>query len=266
MKQTMSRVLLLHWNVGEAKERAEWLRRAGFQVDALTPRGGPDLRAVRKNPPDAFVIDLGRIPSQGRDAAIWLRHQKATRLVPIVFVDGDPGKVARVRKLLPDAYYTEWNRIGAALRRALKRRPKDPVVPGMLEGYSGTPLPKKLGVRAGTVVALLGPPPRFERKLGALPENVRLKSQARGHANLIVLFVKSGADLRRRFPAAARALAEGGGLWIAWPKKASGVTTDLSQTDVRRFGLGAGFVDYKICAIDETWSGLLFARRRSKRR
>jgi hypothetical protein len=136
----------------------------------------------------------------------------------------------------------------------------------MLDGYSGTPLPKKLGVRAGAVVTLLGAPPGFERKLGALPEKVRLKRQARGKANLIVLFLKSRAELDRRFPVAARALAEGGGLWIAWPKKASGVTTDLTQATVRRFGLGAGFVDYKICAIDETWSGLLFARRRSKRR
>jgi hypothetical protein len=232
----------------------------------LTPRGGPDLRAVRQNPPDAFVIDLGRIPSQGRDAAIWLRHQKATRLVPIVFVDGDPDKVKRVRQLLPDAGYTEWRRIRGTLRRAIEHRPKKPVVPGMLDGYSGTPLPKKLGVRAGAVVTLLGAPPGFERKLGALPEKVRLKRQARGKANLIVLFLKSRAELDRRFPVAARALAEGGGLWIAWPKKASGVTTDLTQATVRRFGLGAGFVDYKICAIDETWSGLLFARRRSKRR
>ena len=70
--------------------------------------------------------------------------------------------------------------------------------------------------------------------------------------------------MRRRFPAAAGCLAEGGGLWIAWPKKASGVATDLTQATVRSFGLGSDFVDYKICAIDETWSGLLFARRTSQ--
>jgi hypothetical protein len=70
--------------------------------------------------------------------------------------------------------------------------------------------------------------------------------------------------MKRRFPAAAHCLAAGGGLWIAWPKKASGVATDLTQAVVRSFGLGSDFVDYKICAIDETWSGLLFARRKKK--
>ena len=74
--------------------------------------------------------------------------------------------------------------------------------------------------------------------------------------------MKSRAELARRFPVAARGLAAGGGLWIAWPKKASGVSTDLTQGHVREFGLESGFVDYKICAIDDTWSGLQFARRR----
>jgi hypothetical protein len=77
-----------------------------------------------------------------------------------------------------------------------------------------------------------------------------------------MLFAKSHAEMRRRFAAAERALAEGGGMWIAWPKKSSGVATDLTQNDVRRYGLDAGLVDYKIAAIDETWSGLLFARRK----
>ncbi|MCP4662787.1 MAG: DUF3052 domain-containing protein [bacterium] len=132
-----------------------------------------------------------------------------------------------------------------------------------MDGYSGTPLPKKLGIRAGSVVALLGAPAGFERKLGELPEGVRLKKQARGHADVILLFARSRANLEARFPAAARALAEGGGLWIVWPKKASGVASDLTLPAVRAFGLGSGFVDYKICAVDETFSGLLFARRRS---
>ena len=121
-----------------------------------------------------------------------------------------------------------------------------------MEAYSGTPLPKKLGVREGAVVALLG----------ALPVGVRLQEQARSRAHLIVLFAKSRAELERRLPAAIRALAEGGRLWVAWPKKASGVAARLTQADVRSVGLGAGLVDYKVCAIDATWSGLCFARRR----
>jgi hypothetical protein len=197
---------------------------------------------------------------------VWLRRQKATRHIPLVLAGGAPETLARVRELLPDAAYTEWDRIGAALRKAIRSRPAEPIVPEIPHFYSGTPLPKKLGIKAGSVVALLGAPPGFERTLGPLPEEVRLRRQARGHPDLILLFVKSAAELARRFPAAARAMADGGSLWIVWrPKKASGVASDLDQAAVRAFGLAAGFVDYKICAVDETWSGLRFARRRGRR-
>jgi hypothetical protein len=126
-------------------------------------------------------------------------------------------------------------------------------------------LPKKLGIKPGSVVALLGAPKGFEKTLGALPDDVRLRNQARGRSNVTLLFAKSRAVLERRFPAAARALDEGGRLWLLWPKKASGVATDLNQNEVRAFGLAQSFVDFKISAIDETWSGLCFTRRRGKR-
>lgn len=136
-------------------------------------------------------------------------------------------------------------------------------MPGTMDGYSGTPLPKKLGIRAGSVVALLGASARFEQTLDALPDNVRLQKHARGRADVIILFAKSRTDLDRRLSAAIRALAKGGRLWIAWPKKASGVPCDVTETVVRELGLGAGLVDYKISAMDETWSGLCFTRRRT---
>lgn len=79
---------------------------------------------------------------------------------------------------------------------------------------------------------------------------------------MIVLFARSCAELARRFPAAQRALADGGGLWVAWPKQAAGVVTDLGKTEVREHGLAAGLVDDKVCAVDDTWSGLRFRRRR----
>ena len=101
----------------------------------------------------------------------------------------------------------------------------------------------------------------FEKTLDNLPDGVRLRRDARGRPDRIVLFVKSVKELAKRFPVAARALAPGGGLWIAWPKKASGLETDLTQQHVREYGLDREFVDYKICAIDPTWSGLQFARR-----
>jgi CheY-like chemotaxis protein len=258
----VARIRLFHWNAAEGNQRAEELRRAGHEVDYQVALGPVDLRAMRECPPDAFVIDLARTPSQGRDVALALRQQKATRAAPLVFVEGDPEKTARVRELLPDAVYTPWPGVGGALERAMRQPPPKPLTPGVLAGYSGTPLPKKLGIRAGARVALLGAPEGFEDTLGTLPEGVRIVRTGRGRPQLILLFAKSRAGLERRFPAAARALADGGGLWIVWPKKASGVVSDLGENEVRGFGLAAGFVDYKICAVDHTWSGLQFARRK----
>jgi CheY-like chemotaxis protein len=256
------RVLLIHWNAAEAKERASRLRKAGYAVDCHSDESGGTLGGARANPPDAFVIDLGRLPAQGRALAVWLRQQKNTRRVPIVFIEGDPEKTRLARKAMPDAEYTDWRRIRGSLRRAIERPPADPVVPGTMDGYSGTPLPKKLGIKSGCVLALLGAPKGFDKTLGKLPGGVRLKRQARGEADVIILFANSLADLNRRFGGAAKSLVEGGRLWIAWPKKASGVATDLTQTAVRRHGLDAGLVDYKIGAIDSTWSGLCFTQRR----
>jgi len=193
------------------------------------------------------VIDLSRLPSHGLAVAGWLRQTKATRRVPIVFVGGD---AARAKKLLPDATYTEWSRIRSALRRAIAHPPGKPVVPGTMDAYSGTPLPKKLGVE-GRTVALIGAPDGFARTIG-------VRSQRKG--DVVILFSRSMADLRRRFAAAAHAA--GARLWLAWPKKTSGLACDLGELEVRAFGLARRWVDFKICAIDATWSGLAFARRR----
>ena len=260
----MSRVALIHWNAVEAQERAQRLRSAGHRAELPDGQSGAAIRALRENPPEAFVIDLSRIPSQGVAVATLLRQQKATRPVPIVFVDGDRDRIARARQMLPDAEHTTWNEIREALERALGNPPENPVVPGTMDGYSGTPLAKKLGIRADAVVLLLGAPPGFERKLGALPDGVKLGKRAQGKSNLILLFTTSQADLRRRFPVAQRTMADRAGMWIAWPKQASGVATDLREPQVRAFGLAAGLVDYKVCAIDAIWSGLLFTERRTK--
>jgi hypothetical protein len=223
------------------------------------------LQGVRKDPPEAFVVDLSRRPSEGLAIAIELRRLAATRRVPIVLAGGDPDKMARAERLLPDAVFTEWSRIRTALRQAIKNPPADPIVPGTMDAYSGTPLPRKLGIQPGTAVALLGAPAGFERTLGTLPEGVRLRRHGRGTADMTVFFAKSRAELDRRLRGLVRATTEGTSLWIAWPKQASGVVSDLSEKVVRATGLAAGLVDFKICAIDETWSGLRFTRRRSRR-
>jgi len=256
------RVLLIHWNAAEAKQRAELLRDAGYRVDHTIPSSMEFFGELRSSPPAAVVIDLSRLPSHGRDIALGIRHKKATRQIPLVFVGGEAEKVERVRGMLPDAVYTEWSRIRGSLKQAILRPPRDPIVPkSMLEGYSGKPLASKLGIKANSVVALDGAPPGFRETLGDLPEGVRLTKQAGRECGLTLWFVRSRGELHRRMRPMA-ACAEGAPLWIVWPKQASGMGSDVSQQQVREAGLAAGLVDYKVCAVDATWSGLLFRRRK----
>ncbi|MBA3341337.1 MAG: DUF3052 domain-containing protein [Gemmatimonadaceae bacterium] len=134
----------------------------------------------------------------------------------------------------------------------------------MDSGYSGTPLPKKLGIREGTRVALVAAPKGFSDLLGALPLRAKVTRSGSGEADVILLFVTRVAALLDAFPAAAARMPGGGGmLWVAWPKKGSATATDLSFDVVQKLGLDAGLVDTKICAINATWSGLRFSRRRT---
>jgi hypothetical protein len=126
-------------------------------------------------------------------------------------------------------------------------------------GYSGTPLPQKLGIKNGARVRLSSAPPDFARTIGVVP-------RARGEADVIVLFTHSRAELARDFARLRKALHQDGGLWVAWPKKTSGVATDLTEGVVREHGLAQGLVDNKVCAIDDTWSGLRFVVRLADRR
>jgi hypothetical protein len=133
-------------------------------------------------------------------------------------------------------------------------------------GYSGTPLPQKLGIKAGAAVAFANPPPGWRRTLGGLPDGVTVKARAHGPLDVVVLFVTRLSDLRRRFGPVAKTLDPAGGLWVAWPKRTSDVATDLNFLAVQEIGLAAGLVDNKVCAIDETWSGVRFVFRRADRR
>ena len=262
MVDDVAHIHLIHSNAKDAQQRIAYLERAGYRVSGGVPRP-ESLREIKQSPPAAVLIDLTRSPSTGRDVAVWIRTTKATRQISIVLIDGDPEKVERIRKLLPDATYTSWRRIRASLKRALANPPPDPVVPASnLAGYSGTPLPKKLGIKPGSVVALVGAPAAFEHTLGALPAGVTLRRSLRGAYDLLLWFPKSRSDLQRRV-AQMRDRIGRNGLWIIWPKQASGVTTDLTQTVVRQTGLARGLVDYKVAAIDATYTGLKFALRKS---
>jgi len=132
-------------------------------------------------------------------------------------------------------------------------------------GYSGTPLARKLGFKPGFDAAYVQAPEHFEALLGELPDDVVVRRRLRGPLDLIVCFVTARAELERRLPSLRAAMDPAGMLWIAWPKRASGVPTDITEDVVRDVVLPTGLVDTKVCAIDETWSGLRLVIRKEVR-
>jgi len=130
-----------------------------------------------------------------------------------------------------------------------------------MAGYSSTPLAKKLGIKEGSRIALVNAPKEFQSYLGELPDRVEFVKRPTKLLDIVLFFVVTERALARDFAKLAEKLTTNGMIWIAWPKKSSGVTTDLSFEHVQRIGLDAGLVDVKICAIDETWSGLKFVYR-----
>ena len=130
-----------------------------------------------------------------------------------------------------------------------------------MAGYSSTPLPKKLGIKESSRIALINAPKDFARALGELPLNAEIVTRVTKPLDIVLLFVLNERALIRDFEKLAKKLAGNGMIWVAWPKKSSGVATDLSFDRVQRVGLDSGLVDVKICAIDEVWSGLKFVIR-----
>jgi len=132
-------------------------------------------------------------------------------------------------------------------------------------GYSGTPLARKLGLGEGHRVLLVGAPQGFEGLLEPLPAGVVVTRRAGDRLDAVIFFSRQRAAIERRHEALARRLTPAGMLWLAWPKRASGVPTDVTEDVLRAVLLPSGMVDTKVCAIDETWSGLRFVRRRELR-
>ena len=260
----MARVRLVHWKPEEARRRVEQLADAGYDVE-YEPFDPNTLRGLAKDPPDAFVIDLTRLPSHGRDVGIYVRERKATRRVPIVFVGGAPDKVSRAKERLPDAVYAAWEDAAAAIEDAIANPAGEPGRPGVhprrLLGHSPAQEARHqagLHRRAGRRAAGLRADPR--NTAGGRRAAPERRLQARRH-HAVHQGARppggrrpgdEGVDGRRR-AALARVAKEG-----------VGVVTDVSEPVVREVGLAAGLVDYKICAIDSTWSGLLFARRKTR--
>lgn len=134
-----------------------------------------------------------------------------------------------------------------------------------MPGYSGTPLPKKLGIKPGFRVRLIAPPPEVQAELSSDLAACTIIDDNKAPLDFALVFTKSKAELAREFKRLSKQLAPVGMLWVSWPKKSSGVTTDLTENLVREIGLAAGLVDVKVCAVTDVWSGLKFVRRAKDR-
>ncbi len=135
----------------------------------------------------------------------------------------------------------------------------------MKTGYSGTPLPRKLGIKPASVLAVINDPGHFLDICEPLPDGVELRTNARSKADTVVFFTKQRADLERRIGSFARMIFPAAGLWVCWPKRASRVPTDMTEDVVRDVVLPLGLVDVKVAAIDDVWSGLRVVHRRENR-
>ncbi|MBN1466420.1 hypothetical protein JXA02_11700 [candidate division KSB1 bacterium] len=257
----MKKIHLFHFNKEEIAARSEQIESFGYSVDSNLPSGADFFKRFKEKPPNGIVIDLSRSPSQGRDIGIYMRHSKATRFIPLLFVDGAPDKILKVKEQLPDAVFTAWDSLKSDLKYALADPPANLVVPeSTMAGYAGTPLLKKLGIRGGMAVGLVHAPDGF-RSVLQCPANVRLIDGATKEATLLLWFLHSlqqlDDELQEMVEHAAHAR-----IWMIWPKKTSPLAADLTQQLVRERGLSVGLVDYKVCSVDETWSGLLFTKKR----
>jgi hypothetical protein len=130
-----------------------------------------------------------------------------------------------------------------------------------MAGYSGTPLPQKLGIKEQFRVVLLDMPADIKAELKSALAGCTIAKEGYGPVDFAMIFVKSSGELKKQFPRFSKHLAPAGMLWVSWPKKTSGVPTDLTENEVRKVGLDAGLVDVKVCAVNEIWSGLKFVIR-----
>ncbi|HEX3436363.1 MAG TPA: hypothetical protein VHT24_06305 [Pseudacidobacterium sp.] len=265
MPRNAQLVRLICWNDELARQRAQEIAASGYKVEASSLRGSSAFVShFREIKPDAVVLDLDRLPSHGREIAIVLRTSKSTRHIPIVFAGGLEEKVARLRDELPDVVFTSWQKITSALKRAIASPPIEPVqLTPHMQRWNASSLTKKLGIAAKMKVALIGgAEDGMEEIIGELPDGAFIITRITTDTKLVLYVVHSLRELDAALDHLQARLPEGASFWIIHPKSAAKQHTDFNQNDVRNLALGCGFVDYKVCSVDERWSGLKFARRK----
>jgi hypothetical protein len=248
------RVGLVHWKAEEARPLIERLERAGYDVHYGDEKKPLRVSELKKLDPWAAVVDLTRLPSQGKYWAAELR-ESSLRHLPILFVDGDAQRVERVRAAIPDAEYVSVDELVAAL---MKVEPvAHPVQPErMMASTRSAAL--KMGVKASTRVGVYDAPRGYAKVIGELPSGAVLEESPAEIAPVSVWFVRDAeaylAGLRAMKKIAAKSK-----LWVVYPKQKKGATQGITQFTLREAAIEIGLVDYKICRVDETWTGMAFA-------
>jgi hypothetical protein len=239
------------------------LREAGFKVDGSRLNTSRLIGTIKEHTPAAIVIDLDRLPSHGRAVAAALRSSASTRGIPIVFAGGIEQKIAAAREELPDAIFAPWKTIVTAIRRALKTQLANPAKPRTyMERYTGAGLARKLGLQTAIPCALIGAPEGFEEAIEGLPQDFAFQSRIAAGTKLVIWFVRTSAEMVFAAERASFHMPVGASVWIVYPKRSGSLRCDFVATDVRESALSVGLVDYKICAVDDDWTGMKFARRK----
>jgi hypothetical protein len=251
------RVRVIHWKDEEAAPLVEACRAGGFTVDYDPVNLTSQFRHIKQTMPDVVVIDLSRRASHGREVGRAMRRLKYSRHIPIVYVGGEPEKVEAIRSLLPDVTFATLQRVAAAIKTAVKKRNASPVVPpDFMAQYSGRTTAQKLGIKEKMPVGVYQPPRDYVTVLGEMPADAELIEDPEEAQPITLWFVRDPREYREAL-SAMRRLAARSKLWVIWHKaSAEGKMTDKI---VREWANEVGLVDYKICAVDKRWSGMLFA-------
>jgi CheY-like chemotaxis protein len=259
------RICLVCWDETLRDQHAAELTRAGFAVTAM-PRDktGGVIGYTRHLAPSAVVIDLDRLPSRGREVGMSLRASRSTRHIPIVFAGGPPEKIPRLKTELPDATYSGWDKLSAALKQLLANPPEAPMAPpAHMQRWATNDLPRKLGIVPQVTAAILNDRHGIGEILGNLPAGVTLTSRITRDTCLALFIATSPAEVQGSFDRACAQLNPSASFWIFHPKSNPRRRIDFNQNHVRELGLAAGFVDYKVAGINDDWSALKFAKRKT---
>ena len=253
----MPTIRLYHWKAAEASPLIRKLQGNGYSVDYpgdnVLERG---FRSLGESPPHAIVIDLTRLPSQGRHVAVAIRSRKTVRHIPIVFVDGDPAKVEQIRADLPDAMFTSRAKLGSVLKRA--RPIANPAAPA----YSNRTTAQKLGIGEDTRVAVIDAPRGYAKAVGVLPMGASLEEDPAEILPVTLWFVCKPEMYLATLPR-MRELASKSRLWVIYPKQQARQKppVEVNLFFIRDKALGVGLFHRKTCSLNTTWTGMLFASR-----